>query len=402
MFNHIVFDISGICNAKCPYCATGLSNLNKKINNNKNINYSFIKIKNFEKALDYILDNKIFNVEYGSIDLYNWGEPFLHPEFDSIINVLNFRNIKFHISTNASKVPLLLPTTSMENLKSLYFSVSGFSQSSYNRIHGFNLELIKKNIIQIIKMFEDAGYKGSTTISYHVYQFNLKEYKEALYFAKTNNINIWPYYAYFNYYEYGKNYLNNSLNYDILKKASKELMLFYVEELISGRGNNYVCPQFDILTIDENCNVLTCCVIPKGYQSYSFGNLFYLSLEKINELKIIQKECSNCQKLNYDYWVNNPEQSKFLMPFIKIPEAFIKLFENNKQYEKAWEVLSFVYYTRSDLKQAFCLDFVQNINFHISLLQWAITAGISYDSAKSILEKHGNKYKLMLDALIIK
>jgi len=23
--------------------------------------------------------------------------------------------------------------------------------------------------------------------------------------------------------------------------------------------NNYHCPQFDILTIDENCNVLTCC-----------------------------------------------------------------------------------------------------------------------------------------------
>lgn len=324
MFKHINFEISGICNAKCPYCVTGVSNSNKKINSDKNINYSFIKIENFKKALDYIVDEKILDVKSGSIALYNWGEPFLHPEFDNIIKILNYHNIKFRISSNASKVPNLSSTTSMKNLTYLCFSMSGFSQSSYDKIHGFNFELIKSNIIKTIKMFKNSGYKGITQIFYHIYQFNIDEYEKALNFCKINNINIWPYYAGFNNYEYVKSYLNNSLNYDILKKVSKELILFYVDKLLSERPDNYKCPQFNFLVIDEDCNLLTCCVIPKGYQSYSFGNLFSLSLKEILELKISQKECLNCQKLHFDYWAGNIQTSKFLKPSFSLSEQLKK------------------------------------------------------------------------------
>ena len=404
MFDYINFEISGICNGKCPYCATGASNISKK--NIKN-NYKFIEVEKFEKAIDYILDNKMFNPESGFIALYNWGEPFLHPNFESIVGILNCRDIKFQISTNASKIPKISSATSMKNLKSLNFSMSGFSQHSYDKIHGFNFESIKKNIIEIIKTFRDLDYKGIATIFYHVYQFNIGEYKGAFNFAKANNINIYPYYAGFNNYENTKKYLNNELSYDFLKKVSKDLMLFYVDELLFKKPSDYRCTQFDVLLIDEECNTLTCCALPKGNQSYSFGNLFSLSLKEIYELKTNQKECINCQKLHFDYWVGNIQPAKFLISSlnaneIKVPEAFNKLFMSNKQFEKAWDALCLIYSKRSDLMQAFPLNFVQDVNFHFSLLMWAVkvSTGIINDSDGSKLENFAGFYKEMLNIII--
>ena len=395
MFNNITFDISGICNAKCPYCVTGLFNLNKlNINNTKNF---FIKAENFEKAINYLLINKIFDVEHGCIDLYNWGEPLLNPEFDNIVNILNYHKIKFNISTNASKLPKLSSSTSMKNLLELRFSMSGFSQASYDKIHKFNFDLIRDNIIKITEKFKQAGHTGTSIINYHIYQFNLTEYSQALNFAKKYNINIWPYFAYFNYYDHAKDYLNDSLERDILKKASKDLMLFYVDGLLSKRPLNYKCPQFGMLTIDENCNVLTCCVIPKGNPSYSIGNLFDLSLEKIYKLKTFQKECENCQKLNIDYWMHNVKTCESLSSFIRIPEKLNELFQKNNQCEIAWIILSSVYYRRKDLQHVFPMSLSLDIRFYINLLLWAIGAVISYeDGDKPTLESYIYEYILML------
>lgn|GEM_PF-3657057 len=65
-----------------------------------------------KKALDYMAVNKIFDFKNSFVALYNWGEPFLHPDFESIVKILDFRNIKFQISTNASKIPKISSATS--------------------------------------------------------------------------------------------------------------------------------------------------------------------------------------------------------------------------------------------------------------------------------------------------
>jgi len=230
--------------------------------------------------------------------------------------------------------------------------MNGFSQSSYDKIHGFDFELIKKNIIEIIKTFRNAGYRGVATILYHVYQFNIDEYRDAFYFAQNNNLNIYPYYAGFNNYENTKKYLTDKLDYAFLKKVSKDLILFYTDRLLSQRPYNYRCSQFDVLMLDEYCNLLTCCALPKWNQSYSYGNLFELNLEQILELKVNQKECINCQELHYDYWVGNIQTCKFLVysltaPEIKIHEVLNKLFENDEQYKKALDALFSVYQKRA-------------------------------------------------------
>jgi hypothetical protein len=39
------------------------------------------------------------------LELYNWGEIFLHPDLQNIIRVINDHGLRYSISTNASTIP---------------------------------------------------------------------------------------------------------------------------------------------------------------------------------------------------------------------------------------------------------------------------------------------------------
>lgn len=301
MYKVINFDISGKCNAFCPWCYTGQRNLNS------NNGGEFISPKTFGKAIKYLLDNGIMD-KSTMVNMYNWGEPFLSPHLEDIINILNGYEIKYALSTNASKVVTFNEDKVLRNLASITFSMSGFSQESYNKIHGFNLEKIKDNIVSIINNFRNCGFEGQAKIAFHVYQFNLSEIEAAYKFAFLNNIPLYPSYAYLNGYSMLSNYLKSELSYEKMKKASQELMLYYINDKIKEKPEFYECPQFDMLTLDEKCNVLTCCGIGEESRDYAIGNLFELSLDQIRKKKLTREICKECDELGLNYIAHNPQQ----------------------------------------------------------------------------------------------
>ena len=160
----IYLDISGVCNAKCPYCLSGRF----KMPGGK-----LIAVDVFEQILKRLTESKI--VDGNSVlGLYNWGEPFLHPRLGDLVAITNRFAIPYAFSTNASVVPKI-DRSFVNGLKMIIFSMPGFSQSSYDRIHGFSFQKIRKNIETIVNQARAAGYKGVFRIHYHVYQFNLSE-----------------------------------------------------------------------------------------------------------------------------------------------------------------------------------------------------------------------------------
>jgi sulfatase maturation enzyme AslB (radical SAM superfamily) len=75
MYDEVYFEISGVCNAKCRYCVTGRSNHPVG---------GFVDAAQFQKALNILFKNKLIHNKT-CFNLYNWGEPMLHPEFGKII-----------------------------------------------------------------------------------------------------------------------------------------------------------------------------------------------------------------------------------------------------------------------------------------------------------------------------
>lgn len=300
MFSTVYFEIAGKCNGMCPWCTTGSKNRNGRVKNS-----DFISLDKFKNAIKYMIDKEIIS-KNAVLNLFDWGEPFLHPDFEGIIKYLNEEGIFFSLSTNASIPRTLKDPNVLKNLKALTFSMPGFSQDSYDKIHGFDFEKITNNIKKIVNNFRECGFSGYTQIAFHAYQFNLKEIKLANEFARELDINILPYCAYFNGFEMYRKYLKSEMEYSQLYKASRELILYYIDEDLIRKPEGYKCPQItDILTIDENCNVLTCCAVEKGEEYYSIGNLFSLSSEDIRQLKNNQMICTECSKLGIDYLIHN-------------------------------------------------------------------------------------------------
>ena len=326
-YDLVCFEIVGFCNAKCPWCITGNKSLNKASSPS-----GFINVDDFENAIDYLLDNGFIGPGESRIYLYSWGEPMLHPDLNGILKILSKNNIDFGISTNASKV-VDFDRDVLANLYDLKFSMPGFSQSSYDRVHGFSFDRILENIKTLVRNIESEGAGVNFTMAYHLYQFNIGEINPAVKFCQENGIDFVPYVAYLNDFYLSKAYLDKSINRELLERVSKDLFLYYIDELIAKMPQNYQCPQFNILTIDEYCNALTCCVLPKDHPEYSLGSIFELSYNEIREMKRTRKICNDCIKSGVTYWVSNVVVPDYIKDFRYILELEKSLRERDLELQ---------------------------------------------------------------------
>lgn len=293
MFNQVYFEISGKCNGLCHWCQTGRKNKNKEATG------TFVDIKEFKLTLSHLLKNKAIS-ESTIIALYNWGEPFLHPKIKEIINALNTLGLNWALSTNASRVVLFSGSNTFKNCKYIFYSMSGFSQVSYNKIHGFNFNSIIDNIVILTNNFRSCGLAAVPTIAFHIYQFNLGELGPAVQFAAKHKLAILPSYAFINDHERQIKFLSGKLDYKDLDRASRDLFLFYFEDMLKNRPPFTTCSQYSSLSIDSKCNIITCCG-----DSTVIGKAYELDVKEINTLRMKSEACALCIKAGAYYFAHN-------------------------------------------------------------------------------------------------
>jgi MoaA/NifB/PqqE/SkfB family radical SAM enzyme len=262
-YDFVYFDIVGTCNARCRFCVTGTSNHPKG---------GIIEVDKFQKAIDLLFENKLIdcNTEFG---LYNWGEPTLHPDLGKIINILKNKNLMYSLSTNAGRYVQYQPEW-FKNMKYMMVSMCGFSQESYNKIHGFNFEKVKTNIMSIVNVAENAGYDTSKiVILQHIYQFNTHEVPMLYEFSENLKVNFNPYYAFINDPMKLRKYINNTLEPQDWKEISQNIFCYFIQKRLDLHPRNQ-CRQFDILNLDEKGNILPCCCLPRDHADYILTNIF--------------------------------------------------------------------------------------------------------------------------------
>lgn len=294
-YGHLVMEIVGGCNAKCKYCTTGIAN------RKNGVHIECIDPESFKKGIDYVLEHGFFDRENGQLELFSWGEPFLNKRLNDILRIVCERKIRYRLSTNAS-VFQRIDAQNLPFLDDLCISISGFTQESYGRIHGLDLNRVLENVRTMAAWLRECGYENKMVMNFHVYQFNIDEVAAAHRFCRENGIRFIPHVAYLADFELFNSYMLGEMDDVTYREVSKELLLGTVEGLMRNYKPGYVCKQYDALILDERLRILPCCF---ATSEEALGNLFdFGSVEELESVRKNIELCVKCRKSNVCFVVN--------------------------------------------------------------------------------------------------
>ena len=179
----VFIDIVGSCNLRCAMCPHG--NL-EGIGASRTMGVMPPRL--FERIIRHLRDSGILG-EY--VNLYNWGEPMLHPHLEDILDVCRRFDVKAIISSNLS-----VPERRLDPLKSrpvdlLMVSISGFTQEIYAKNHsGGNLARVLKNL-SILASHRDTV--RTVLVKFLVFKHNAHQIEPAKRFALEHGFEFGAY-----------------------------------------------------------------------------------------------------------------------------------------------------------------------------------------------------------------
>ena len=278
--------------ASSIYCVTGAKNANPG---------GIMQADTFDATLHNLERLNLIDSR-SALELYNWGELFLHPDLQNIIRVINDHDLRYTISTNGSIVPHI-DEAFVKNLAAIRFSMCGFSQQSYDRIHKFDFDRIRENISTIVSHLRSVGYNQRIEICFHVYRFNTDEICECQRFA--NDLGITP--VFFDAY------LNDWWQYEALIQGTlsneqrREILddLFIDEKRLRNVPKRRWCYQWNLLVINEQGEVPVCCNLPNNHPSYSLGTVDNGITERLRNRPNLPI-CKTCMESGLVYGWNHP------------------------------------------------------------------------------------------------
>jgi organic radical activating enzyme len=160
-----VIDVANRCNLRCPYCPTGARRPSSR-------DTRLIEPLLVKQLLDE-LDQYLI-----SVNLYNWGEPLLHPQIAQMVRMIHERWIFTKISSNLNIAkPELLTEVCRAGLDYLTVSVAGASQGVYETYHrGGKLQTVFDNIKHVAAYKKKYNLKSPVIeFKYLLFKYNLHE-----------------------------------------------------------------------------------------------------------------------------------------------------------------------------------------------------------------------------------
>jgi MoaA/NifB/PqqE/SkfB family radical SAM enzyme len=138
-------DPLNVCNLRCPLCPTGLGTLARKRGK--------LELEKYEQIIDQIAPFAY------KVCLYNWGEPFLHPDIFEIIQYTSSRQVEVLISSNLNHFNAeMAEKTVLSGLDTLLVSVDGTTQDVYEKYRRKgNLSIVLNNLRLLVEAKHRLG-----------------------------------------------------------------------------------------------------------------------------------------------------------------------------------------------------------------------------------------------------
>ncbi len=155
-------DPINICNLRCPLCPTGQGILARK--------QGRMPLSELKRIADEIAPYAY------RVELYNWGEPLLHPDIFEMIRYLSSRRISVRLSSNLNHfTPDMAQSLIQSGLSQLVVSIDGATQASYSayRRRG-QLDVVLQNL----ELLLDARRRLGATRPFVIWRMLIGKHNE--------------------------------------------------------------------------------------------------------------------------------------------------------------------------------------------------------------------------------
>jgi MoaA/NifB/PqqE/SkfB family radical SAM enzyme len=179
---HMVLDPSSVCNLRCPLCVQATDPQGRP--------RALVDRAQFKKVLVEMSSEVI------RLDLFNWGEPFLHPGFTDLCEMAGSESLYVRTSTHMSHERLISwPTVVASDLKYIVASIDGATQQTYEKYRvGGQLEAALANLRALVKAKQTAGQDlPLVEWQYLVNRFNQQEIEAAEEIATDIGVDVFRY-----------------------------------------------------------------------------------------------------------------------------------------------------------------------------------------------------------------
>jgi pyruvate-formate lyase-activating enzyme len=175
----VFVDIVGPCNLRCAMCPQGV--LERRATERGG---GFMSVELFERVVSYLLAQG-YSGQY--LNLYNWGDPLLHPSIGQILDICHASGLKAVVSTNLSFSTARIQKLARHPIDLLLVSVSGFSPETYVRNHvGGRFALIRQNLEALRA---NRGQIRQVVLKYLLFRYNCHEVAAAKAFCDDAGLN---------------------------------------------------------------------------------------------------------------------------------------------------------------------------------------------------------------------
>lgn len=175
-----IIDTTNACNLQCPYCPTGKRRVSGRA-------VGTINLELVRCLLNEIAPYTI------SANLFNWGEPLLHPQIAELTTLCKQRGVMTSLSSNMSlSRPKTLTAICDAGLDYLLVSFSGADQEVYEKYHrNGRLDVVRENVRHLIAYRKKHCRPGPLVeMKYLLFKHNQHQVEQARELAKRLGVDI--------------------------------------------------------------------------------------------------------------------------------------------------------------------------------------------------------------------
>ena len=145
-----LIDVNNYCNLGCPLCLSGGLMEQEQV---KGIKRGYMRPEQLEKALEQV------GPYATNLLLYNWGEPFIHPNIEELLAIVHRHGLSTVLSTNFNVfTESMAESVIRSQLHRIIVSIDGVDQETYEKYRaGGKFQTVVDNIKLLVRKKKERG-----------------------------------------------------------------------------------------------------------------------------------------------------------------------------------------------------------------------------------------------------